>query len=123
MKTILLVDDDQAILSCFEDALRAHGYNVVTKSDAESALAFVAEGNSIDLAVTDYSMPGMNGNELCAALLRSIPSLPVIILTGHGSVENYLKAVGSGVREYISKPIDPEDLHRIIEVMLRRAVG
>jgi DNA-binding NtrC family response regulator len=123
MKTILLVDDDHDILSYLEDSLRTFGYNVIPKSDAQSALAVIREGAKVDLVVTDYAMPGMDGHEFFTVLKRSLPSLPVIILTGYGSVETYLKSLSIGVCEFVCKPIEAKELDRIVKATLARAAG
>jgi DNA-binding NtrC family response regulator len=121
MKTILLVDDDRDILSYLEDSLRTFGYNVIAKLDAQSALAVIREGANVDLVVTDYSMPGMDGHEFFTVLKRVLPSVPVIILTGYGSVETYLKSLSLGVCEFVCKPIEAKELDRIVKAALDRA--
>jgi DNA-binding NtrC family response regulator len=121
MKTILLVDDDRDILSYLEDSLRTFGYNVISKPDAQSALAVIREGANVDLVVTDYSMPGMDGHEFFTVLKRALPSVPVIILTGYGSVETYLKSLSLGVCEFVCKPIEAKELDRIVKAALDRA--
>ena len=121
MKTILLVDDDRDILSYLEDSLRTFGYNVISKPDAQSALAVIREGANVDLVVTDYSMPGMDGHEFFIVLKRVLPSVPVIILTGYGSVETYLKSLSIGVCEFVCKPIGAKELDRIVKAALDRA--
>jgi len=121
MKTILLVDDDHDVLSCLEDSLSALGYNVIAKPDAESAMAVIREGANVDLVVTDYSMPGMDGHEFFIVLKRALPSVPVIILTGYGSVETYLKSLSLGVCEFVCKPIEAKELDRIVKAALDRA--
>jgi DNA-binding NtrC family response regulator len=121
MKTILLVDDDHDVLSCLEDSLSALGYNVIAKPDAESAMAVIREGAKVDLVVTDYAMPGMDGHEFFSVLKRILPSVPVIILTGYGSVETYLKSLSLGVCEFVCKPIEAKELDRIVKAALDRA--
>lgn len=121
MKTILLVDDDRDILSYLEDTLTTFGYQVIPKLDAVSALAVIREGTRVDLVVTDYRMPGMDGHEFFTALKQAVPTMPVIILTGHGSVETYLKSLSLGLYDYVSKPVEPKELERIVKAALRRS--
>ena len=121
MKTILLVDDDQDVLSYLEDTLATLGYHVIPKPDAASALTAIRDGAKIDLVVTDYRMPGMDGHEFFTALKQALPSVPVIILTGHGSVETYLKSLSLGLSDYVSKPVEPKELDRIVKAALRRS--
>jgi two-component system, NtrC family, response regulator GlrR len=121
MKTILLVDDDRNILSYLEFTLSSGGYNTISETDALSALCTIQKGIKIDLVITDYSMPGIDGHEFFNEVTKALPSVPVIMLTGHVSVENYLKSISLGLYEYVSKPIDSTLLHRIVKSALDSA--
>jgi DNA-binding NtrC family response regulator len=123
MKTILLVDDDGDILSYLEDTLITFGYHVISKPDAASALSVIREGANVDLVVTDYSMPGMGSREYFTALKQAVPAVPVIILTGYGSVENEVKSIGLALVEYVSKPVDSRELDRIVKAALDRSAA
>jgi DNA-binding response OmpR family regulator len=124
MKTILLVDDDPDILSYLEDTLSTFGYHVIPKPDAASALSVIREGTKVDLVVTDYSMPGMGSREYFTALKQALlPSVPVIILTGYGSVETDIKSLGLGLVEYVSKPVESKELDRIVKAALDRSAA
>lgn len=118
MKTILLVDDEPDILKTLADMLGRTGYTIVAKPDAESALSVVREGTQIDLVITDLRMPGMSGAELITILKKTLPSVPIIMLTGYGSVESYLKSMSSGVFEYVNKPVQARELRRIVKTAL-----
>jgi len=113
MKTILVVDDEPEILQVLEDTLS--DYHVIAKTDAESALSLVRSGAKVDLVLTDNFMPGMKGSELISALKKDAPSLPVIMLTAHSSVESYLQNIGGGAFEYINKPVKASELRRIVK--------
>lgn len=118
MKTILLVDDEPAILSIMELLLNKFGYIVIPKSNAESALFLIREGVNIDLVITDYRMPGMNGVEFIRLLRRILPSVPVLMLTGDITMEI---EPSLGVSERINKPVQGKELHRIVKAVLDRA--
>lgn len=118
MKTILLVDDEPGVLKILEDTLVRFGYKVIPKPDAGSALTVIREGAKIDLVITDNKMPGMNGSEFVTVLKQALPSVPVIMLTGYGSVESYLKSLSNGVFEYINKPVQARELDRIVKAAL-----
>jgi DNA-binding NtrC family response regulator len=120
-KTILLVDDEPDVLNTLADMLSRPGYAVIAKPDAESALAVIREETKIDLVITDLRMPGMSGSEFLAVLKKTLPAVPVIMLTGHGSVETYLKSMSSGVFEYVNKPIQGRELRRIVQTALEWA--
>jgi DNA-binding NtrC family response regulator len=123
MKTILLVDDEPAILGYLEDTLSTFGYNVIPKSDAQSALSVIREGTKLDLVVTDYSMPGMGSNEYFTALKQALPSIPIIILTGYSSADIESKLRSIGMFEYVSKPVDARELDRIVKAALERSAA
>jgi CheY-like chemotaxis protein len=118
MKKILLVDDEPAILTVLELLLNKFGYIVVLKSNAESALFLIREGVNVDLVITDYRMPGMNGVEFIRELRRILPSVPVLMLTGDITVE---LEPSLGVFECINKPVLGKELDRIVKAALDRA--
>jgi DNA-binding NtrC family response regulator len=121
IKTILLVDDEPELLSILAETLHSFGYNVIPKLDAESALSVIGEGNMIDLVITDLRMPGMDGSEFTRVLKRLLPSVPVILLTGHGSVESYVQTRSDGVFEYVNKPVRAKELRLIVKAALDRS--
>jgi DNA-binding NtrC family response regulator len=119
-KTILLVDDEPEILAVLEELLLEFGFNVISKPDAIAALAAIREGLSVDVVITDYRMPGMNGDEFILVLKRLLPTLPIIMLTAYGGVEIYLRSLSLGVYEYLNKPVQIKELIRIINSALAR---
>jgi DNA-binding NtrC family response regulator len=118
MKTILLIDDEPQVLSTLCEILTKPGYNVIPRPDAESAPSLVRGGTKVDLIITDLHLPGMNGLELIALFKKIVPSVPVIVLTGYGSVESYIQSCSSGVFEYINKPVQARELRRIVSAAL-----
>jgi DNA-binding NtrC family response regulator len=118
-KTILLVDDEPEVLTVLEKILTRFGYNVIPRPHAESALPEVRQGAGIDLVITDLVMPGMSGSELAAAVRKRMPDVPVILLTGHGSVESYIQTRSDGVFEYINKPVEANELRRIVQAAIK----
>jgi DNA-binding NtrC family response regulator len=121
MKTILLVDDELEILKSLGEILTRFGYQVIAKQAAQEALASMKDGAHIDLVITDYRMPGMDGLEFLNALRQMDPSVPVIMLTAYGAVESYLKSLSLGVFEYVNKPIKAKDLGRIVQAAINSA--
>lgn len=117
-KTILLVDDEQENLRNYEEILEDMDYCVISRSDADSALALLREGVSVDLIITDYRMPGKNGLDFVMELRRNRPFVPVIMITAYGNIETYLHSVSLGVFEYVHKPIKKGELELIVKQAL-----
>jgi len=118
MKTILLVDDEIEILRSLGEILDRFGYTVISRTAAQDALSVVREGAKIDLVITDYRMPVMDGLEFLNALRQMDASVPVIVLTAYGAVESYLKSLSLGVFEYINKPIKAKELGRVVQAAI-----
>ncbi len=106
---ILLVDDDADLLRLISIRLEAAGYAVVTASSGAEALAQIAADRP-QLVITDMRMPGMDGNALFNAVRAKDPTLPVIILTAHGSIPEAVAATNRGVFGYLTKPYEAKTL-------------
>jgi CheY-like chemotaxis protein len=113
-KTILLVDDNPELLSSFQAALQNIGYHTITKETSQAALSVLDQGAVVDLVITDYMMPGMDGLEFLAALRRRSLSIPVIMMTARGNMDIYIKALNLGAYEFLNKPVSIKDLNAIV---------
>jgi two-component system response regulator GlrR len=119
---ILVVDDDPDLLRLIEIRLAASGYAVTTAASGERALAQISAARP-HLVVTDLRMGGMDGMALFEAIRAGHPTLPVIILTAHGTIPDAVAAVKSGVFGYLTKPFDPKGLLAEVERALAAAGG
>jgi two-component system, NtrC family, response regulator GlrR len=106
---ILLVDDDPDLLKLISLRLSAAGYRVKSAESGEIALAHVAV-NRPAVVVTDLRMPGIDGLQLFEQINAQHPTLPVIILTAHGTIPDAVAATQRGVFGFLTKPFDPQDL-------------
>jgi len=107
--TILIVDDDSALLRLLGILLREEGYRVLAADSGEKALAMIA-ADKPNVVVTDLQMGGMDGIALFDAVRRTSPMLPVIVLTAHGTIPDAVAATRRGVFGYLTKPYDAEAL-------------
>ena len=112
-RTILIADDEQGVRSSLQRLLEFESYRVVTASDGPAALAAVRD-RSIDLALLDIKMPGMDGLEVLAQLHTDQPQLPVVIISGHGTIQTAVEATRLGAFDFVEKPIDADRLLLVI---------
>ena len=113
--SILLVDDDPAVREVTAAMLEDLGYSVIEADNGAAALDLLAKGLRVDLMLADFSMPGMTGGELAAAVAERRPALPVLMVTGYED-ERALAAVGED--RLVLKPFRTEDLARKVRVAL-----
>ena len=106
---LLLVDDERNIRDGLAEALAMDGYEVVTACDGAEGWKRFGKGD-IDLVITDLLMPHLSGEELLKNIVTSSPGIPVIILTGHGTVENAVEAMRNGAYDFITKPLNLDRL-------------
>ncbi len=122
MKQIVLADDDQAALDGLRALLTAWGYEVNTAQDGRTALALVNEVRP-SAVITDVVMPAMSGLELLEAVHRDEPTIPVIVLTAHGTPETRHRAVAHGAFAYVAKPVDTARLRSLLDRAVQGAGG
>lgn len=115
---VLVVDDEKNIREGLGRALELDGYEVFLASDGEEALQTIQRGG-VDLVITDLRMPRMSGEELLKSVAAKYPSVPVIVLTGHGTIENAVNAMRIGAYDFITKPINLDHL----SMLVKRALG
>jgi len=118
--TVVVIDDDEAVLDSLRVLLELEGFNVETFERASTFLQRF-EGRLPGCLLTDVRMPEMDGLELIQALSRRGPLPPVIVMTGHGDVPVAVQAMKLGARDFIEKPFDPHALLASVQDALSAA--
>jgi putative two-component system response regulator len=106
---VLCVDDEPVILQLVKRLLEVQGFEPETCSDPAEAVSSFAEG-AFDVVMTDIHMPGMDGLALMRALREKQPELPVVVVTGHGTVDTAIQALREGATGMLVKPFTAEEL-------------
>ncbi len=125
---ILVVEDCAPLRRIVLDLLHAHGgYAAHAVPSVEEAMAYVGE-HSVDLVITDLSMPGRSGYELITWLRSDacgpfFQDAPIIALTGHSSSKALKAAMNAGVTDFLAKPVVPKTLHERVAAALRGATA
>lgn len=119
MAKILYADDEIKYRRLLELFLRNQGYQIYTASNGEELLDLYSDHPDTDLVILDIMMPIMNGIETCAAL-REITTVPILMLTALGDIENEVEGLEVGADDYIAKPFSNEKLIARVAALLRR---
>jgi len=106
---ILLVDDDEVFRERLARALRDRGYAVATAADHDGAVA-AARAQRPDFAIVDLRMPGLSGLALIGPLHAIAPGARIVVLTGYGSITSAVEALRAGAHDYLSKPVDADQI-------------
>ena len=114
MASLLIADDEKNIRSGLELAFEDEGYTVVTAADGKEAWEKLQK-NAIDLVITDLRMPEMDGYELLKRISAAYPTLPVIVLTGHGTIETAVETMRDGAVDFFTKPVDIDKLSLVVK--------
>ena len=113
MAAILIVEDEPKMRRLIELQLGEQGFATVSAGDAETGLKLLRE-NPVDLVLTDFRLPGMNGLEFLQAAKRVNAALPVVVMTAYGSVETAVEAMKAGASDYVLKPFSLDELVLVI---------
>lgn len=115
---LLIVDDEKNIREGLGKALEMEGYNVFLAENGRQGLEMIQK-NDMDLVVADLKMPELSGEELLKRVSSSYPTLPVIILTGHGTIESAVDAMRNGAYDFLTKPVNLDRL----SILVNRALS
>src|SRR5690242_19341571 len=116
---ILVVDDDESLRRVTQLQLEEAGYRVLTASNGTQALALIEE-ETPGLVITDLKMPGPSGLELLKKIRQDHPQTTVLLITAFGTVQTAVEAMKAGAYDYITKPIDYEQLVLVVKRAVER---
>ena len=114
MNKILIVDDELNMRLVLQAMLKKEGYAVTTASNGMEALK-ILKADQMDIVVTDLKMPKLDGMGLLGEIIRDYPSIPVIIITAHGTIATAVDALKKGAFDYITKPFEQDELKQVIQ--------
>jgi two-component system phosphate regulon response regulator PhoB len=119
---VLVVEDEQALVTLLRYNFEAAGYEVATALDGEEALLAISERRP-DLIVLDWMLPSISGLEVCRQIRRKAETrdVPVIMLTARGEEADRVRGLDSGADDYVTKPFSPNELVARVRAVLRRS--
>lgn len=117
---ILVVDDEEMIRYSLQKKLSRLGYKVISMEKAEDVLYLLKNGEKVDLIITDIKLRKMDGIELLRRIHGLDEPIPVLIITGHGNVEDAIRALRYGASDFIRKPFDINDVASSVRLILNR---
>ncbi|MBQ1629048.1 MAG: sigma-54-dependent Fis family transcriptional regulator [Treponema sp.] len=112
--TILVIDDEENIRNGLAANFELEDYNVRTASSGKEGLDYISKGD-IDLVITDLRMDGISGEEVVRRVAVENPGIPVIVLTGHGSIDSAVNAMRDGAYDFLTKPLNLDQLNMIVK--------
>ena len=116
---ILIVDDEPHVRLSFRTALETDGYAVEEARDGQEALTHL-ERSAAELVLLDLLMPGLGGMEVLRRLRDAGNGVPVIVITAHGTIPDSVQAMKLGAIDFLSKPITPKELRRVVREVIER---
>src|SRR5437016_4350740 len=111
---ILLIEDDPGIVMTLRRLLKEEGHEVLVETRGDTGLNR-ARADGVDIVVTDWKLPGLNGLDLVRELHIAKPRLPIIVMTAHGTFETAIEATKSGAFDYLLKPFELPDFLKLVE--------
>ena len=114
MSHILVVDDEAGIRSLFSDILKRAGHEVTVADSAEAGIQAASQRRP-DVILCDVNLPGMDGLELLRKLRQEHSGAAIIIITGYPRIEDAVRGMKDGARDYLCKPVNPEELRLVVQ--------
>jgi DNA-binding response OmpR family regulator len=122
MKTVLIIEDNPAMLRGLEDNFDLKGYRVKTARDGEKGLEAALKGKP-DLIILDIMLPKINGYEICSQIRKKNLDMPIIMLTAKDQESDIVMGLNLGADDYVTKPFSIKELMARAEAFMRRRVG
>ena len=116
--TLLVIDDEKNIREGLAADFEMDGYDVKIAANGDEGLEFLSKGD-IDLVITDLRMPGTSGEDVLKKVTREMPGIPVIVLTGPGSIDAAVSAMQNGAYDFLTKPLNLEHLELVVKRALK----
>jgi len=113
LANILIVDDEDVVLSLLSDALEEEAAELITTNSATKAIEIIQQ-NPIDLLITDIRMPGMDGIELAGRAAFVQPKIKIIFMTGYANLNTAKDAIRHGAIDYILKPFELKEIRKAV---------
>lgn len=119
--TVLIVEDEEAIITLLRYNLEREGFKVLTSMDGEEALIVLKEKKP-DVVVLDWMLPSLSGIEVCRQMRRNVETknIPVIMLSARGEEDDRIRGLDCGADDYVTKPFSPSELIARLRAVLRR---
>jgi DNA-binding NtrC family response regulator len=116
--TILIIDDEKNIREGLGASFEMEGYTVRLAANGQEGIDYILKGD-IDLVITDLRMDGISGEEVLRRVTTETPGIPVIVLTGHGSIDAAVDAMRAGAYDFLTKPLNLDQLSLIVKRALQ----
>lgn len=117
MESILIVDDEKLFRETMADTLSKIGYKIFTAKNGQEALSIV-KNNEIQVILLDIILPGLDGRDVLLAIKKFKPDVPVIMVTGHASLESAIESLKGGAYDYLSKPFKRDELIHVVQMAI-----
>ena len=118
--SVLVIDDDPAVLETSADLLKEYGYNVIRSDNARDAIRRIRE-EKVDVILTDIKMPDISGIELLEEIRSLEIEVPVILMTAYAELDVAVSAMGKGAFDFIVKPYKPELLIHAVDMAVKHS--
>jgi diguanylate cyclase (GGDEF)-like protein len=114
---VLIVDDEEVVCQVFAEMLKEYGYQAATETNGSKVIDFLWQEH-FDVVLLDLMMPGISGIDLLRQLKQGFEELPVIIVTGYGSIETAVESMQAGAADFVTKPVQAS----VLDIRIKRVI-